>query len=169
MREISLFEIPIYRSNGEDLKRCYRRIVKNRNIIKKVTGIKEDPPAFLDRRYNDVIGWIHISIWMGRIRAEYWFVEQRVVIGLKNKTYDNRGKLFVYKFGENIKESATIYSELGHLLRKSVLENFPKREIDYACFEGVGQFVNWKALLEEYASNHSNREGLAMLAPHLGR
>ena len=109
MQELNLFEIPIYRSDGEDLKRAFRRMRELEHAVSDFLGIEEEnQPVFPGRRYNDVVGWIVLSIWLGRIRAEYWFVEQRVIIGLRNKTFENRGKLFVYKFGNTIKQSATV-------------------------------------------------------------
>lgn len=157
MKEISLFEIPIYRSDGEDLNLAYRRRAELDRITSEFTGVKrEEPVVFPSRKYNDVVGWIHMSIFRGRIRAEYWFVEQRVVIGLRNKSFEFRGKLFTYKFGNKVKKSEQIYLDLGELLRKTAAESFPKRVVDYSCFEGVGRFINWENLLREYAFNHAN-------------
>ena len=121
----------------------------------KFTGVKKESEIVLQsRKYNDIVGWIVISIWLGRIRAEYWFVEQRVIIGLRNKTFDNRGKLFVYKFGQKVNDSNVIYNELSSLLKRSASEVFPKREVDYECFESIGPYIDWKSLLMEYSSNN---------------
>lgn len=154
MQERNLFEIPIYRSDGEDLKRAFRKRRELENAVHNFLGIRQGkPPAFPGRKYNDVVGWIVLSIWLNRIRAEYWFVEQRVIIGLKNKTFENRGKLFVYKFGNTNKDSATVYSELLSLLKKSASDRFPKRQVDYACFESIGRYIDWEGLIKGYASN----------------
>lgn len=153
MHELRLFEIPIYRSDGEDLKRIRNRRRKQGKIVADFLSIgKENEIFFPSRKFNDVIGWIVLSIWFGRIRAEYWFVEERIIIGLRNKTFENRGKLFVYKFRSTVKDSDTIYAELKSLLKDTVSQKFPKREIDYECFESVGRHLNWEALLKEYVS-----------------
>lgn len=154
MQERNLFEIPIYRSDGDDLLRAFRSRHQRQNTVSDFFGVeREKQPVLPGRRYNDVVGWIVLSIWVGRIRAEYWFVEQRVRAGLRNKTFESRGKLFVYNFATTIKDSTTVYGELFSLLKASAAEEFPKRQVDYECFESTGPYLDWAGLLKRYASN----------------
>ena len=53
MEEINLFEIPIYRSNGEDIERSYARRLEAQKKISDFSGVKsENPTAFRSRKFE---------------------------------------------------------------------------------------------------------------------
>ena len=86
MKDILLFDMPIYRSSPAlyafKLKERKEKDIRNREAA-GLTPV--ETYIFPGWRYNQIIGWVNVSIFNNRILGEYW-VKQRTMKGI-NKSY----------------------------------------------------------------------------------
>jgi len=150
MQDIILFDIPIYRcslnNSMNDIRERKERDIRYRESM----GLPPIQYVYPSWRYNEIIGWVNISIWNNRIRAEYWLVKQRVVKWLRRKDFEHRGKLFVYHLKRKKEVTSTeIFNDLNHKLKSSIKELFPKYHLDTTCFENLGPYIAWTKINEK--------------------
>lgn len=144
MHDVILFDIPIYRCSLDIYMNDIRELKEKDTRYRELMELPPMQLVYPNWRYNEIIGWVNISIWNNRIRAEYWLVKQRIRKWLRRKDFDHRGKLFVYHLGRKRELTSTeIFNDLNHKLKSSIEELFPKYHLDTTCFENLGPFIDW--------------------------
>lgn len=154
---VKLFEIPIYRCSPEE----YRKEEAIRKEQALLTHKRLYPNAdfkyvsWRSYRYNEIIGWVVIYAYERRVRAEYWFILQRVRKGLIKKQFEAKGKLFQVRLRikDNLLASDQIFEKLSDIfLTVSSEWPFSKYFFDLECFNNIGRRLDWRRLLHLTAS-----------------
>jgi hypothetical protein len=155
-----LFEIPIYRCSLETYRK-EEEIKKERHkmIHRRLYPHSDfDYVSWPSYRYNEIIGWIVIFAHDRRVRAEYWFIHQKVMKGLTRKQFELKNKLFEFRIKDNLETSQDIFKRLKtKILSISKEWQFSKYHFDLECFDNIGSRLDWRNLLHLTLS--SNRKG----------
>lgn len=81
---VKLFEVPIYRCSpekyGKEEEIRKERFLTLHNRLYPDTDFKY--VSWRGYRYNEIVGWVVIFAYERRVRAEYWFILQKVRKGL---------------------------------------------------------------------------------------
>lgn len=100
--------------------------------------------------YNDVVGYITIFANLNQIKAEYWFIEGRILRDMKNRIFCYRDKVFEF-WVLHTHSSKHIYKRIEkELLKLELREPFRGRYIDMETFQNIGPVVDWKVLTSDY-------------------
>lgn len=154
MKEIILFDIPIYRCSvnkyADEIKEIKDKHIRSMEAIGLSPMQSFDFPSW---RYNEIVGWVNISIWNNRIRAEYWLVKQRIMKWLRRKEFQAKGKLFVHHLRHKNMSSVDIYNALRQKLTSSFEELFPKYYLDITTFDNIGPSLDWTELHKKTSNN----------------
>jgi hypothetical protein len=151
LRDVKLFEVPVYRCSPEAFQHEYtERKERYRAIHEYMHPDKEF--SYMERRsfrYNEVVGWIVIYANAQRIRVECWMTRERITKYLVGKTYEGKGKLCQFRVRNRQAASAEIFEGIRDRLLKVVSEapTLAKRWIDLECFESVGSMINWRKVM----------------------
>ena len=159
MSEPYYFEIPVYRcsikTHTAEMKSKEREFTHDE--WKEVAPESyQNSINYFDRtiwypwRYNEIIGWIRLYVMGNQIRGEYYFdASGRIRKGIRKKKYVYCGKAFEHHlFGDMT--SQEIFNEIISVLEK-INKNekpFKKRYIDLTTFKTIGEFVDWKMLID---------------------
>lgn len=163
MIESCFFEIPVYRCNQD----THAKEMKNKEIEYTIEEYKETAPSsyqnminyFNDTiwypwKYNEIIGWIYLYVMGTQLRGEYYFTTaKRIGKGINKKKFKYCGKAFEHSL-TCTDSSNEIFKEILTVLEK-VNKNetpFKKRYLDLRTFKTVGEFVDWKNLVEKLNS-----------------
>lgn len=163
MIEPHFFEIPIYRcdidthtSEMEAMKKKY----VNPDWEETAPESYQNMIYYFERdkwypwRYNEVIGWICLYIFGNQVRGDLWFEDsKRIGKGVRKKKFIYYGKAFevsIYKDWTSEQIFNKIIDQLEALKRSDT--TFKKRHIDVKAFKIIGEFVDWKALVDELNS-----------------
>jgi hypothetical protein len=102
-------------------------------------------------RYNQAIGWLRLfTSDHSHIRADYYWVKERITKNLKNKHFRYRGEIKTFELdifpGMSSYDIYTLLQE--HI--KELMEEKPFKEkyIDLEMFQNIGRCIDWRALLE---------------------
>lgn len=158
---VKLFEIPIYRCSPEEYIKEEAIRKERASLIHKRLYPESDfnYVSWRGYRYNEVIGWVVIFAYERRVRAEYWFILQKVRKGLIRKQFEGKGKLFQFqlRIKDSLPTSREIFEELRDMfLTVSKEWPFAKYYFDFECFDNIGSRLNWRDLLH---LTHNKRKG----------
>jgi hypothetical protein len=155
MKDLIIFEIPIYRCSPEKARNEIKEQKEKDIRFREATGLPPIQYIFPSWRYNEIVGWINVSIWNDRIRAEYWLVKQRIMKWLRRKEFECKGKLFVYHLirKKNL-TSREIFNTVDYKLKSSIKELFPKFHLDSTCFDNIGPFLDWTKIHKKKRDRH---------------
>lgn len=163
MIEPYYFEIPIYRC---DLG-THTKEMKAKEKEFTIEEYKDSAPIsyqnMIDHfhrdiwypwKYNEVIGWICLYIMGTQIRGDYYFTSaKRIGKGIRKKRFNYYGKAFEHSLTRNLSSNEIyqeIINELEHLNKNN--KSFKNRHIDLKSFKIIGEFVDWKLLVDKLNS-----------------
>ena len=151
MKDFSLFELPIYRCSPERYNEKMEER-KEKDIQRRAAmGLTPMQDYVFDSwRYNEIVGWVMITIWNRRIRGEYW-LKERIFKGSKSYKFIHRGKLFSCDFHDEGLTSNDIFTKAKLKLASAFAETFPKRYLDLTSFDSLGPHIDWAAISDESA------------------
>lgn len=157
---VKLFEVPIYRCSpekyGKEEEIRKERFLTLHNRLYPDTDFKY--VSWRGYRYNEIVGWVVIFAYERRVRAEYWFILQKVRKGLIKKQFEGKGKLFQYQIKDTTLTSEEIFAVLRGMFISITKERpFSKYFFDMECFANIGRRLDWRNLLLLPAS--LNRKG----------
>jgi hypothetical protein len=155
MKDILLFDMPIYRSSpalyASKLKERKEKDIRN----KQAAGLTPvETYIFPSWRYNEIVGWVNVSIFNNRIFGEYW-VKQRIIKGINKTEFKHKGKLFVYHLRNRTLTSIDIFDKVNQKLKSSFAETMPKYYLDSTLFDNISPYIDWTAIHRKATSNES--------------
>jgi hypothetical protein len=157
---VKLFEIPIYRCSPEEYSK-EEAVRKERALLahkRLCPDAHFNYVTWRGYRYNEVIGWIVIFAYNRRVRAEYWFIRQKVMKGLTRKQFELKNKLFEFRIKDNMETSQDIFKRLkAKILSISKEWQFSKYHFDLECFDNIGSSLDWRNLLHLTLSSNRKR------------
>lgn len=158
------FEIPIYWLTESDFDARYSADLESRlaGFRARHGGISREIRANVETefrrtyggpwRYNQAVGWLQLYVRNSRIRADEWFTQaSRVGRRMRHKDICLTGKAFEISCGRD-QSSAEIYQSVLSELCEYRRASRPRFILDQYCFESVGPFLNWRALVDERAA-----------------
>jgi hypothetical protein len=163
MIEPYYFEIPIYRCNQD----THIKEMKANEAEFTVEEYKESAPKSYQNlinifhraigypwKYNEVIGWICLYIMGNQIRGDYYFISaRRIGKGIRKKRFNYCGKAFEHYLPKNLSSSEIFQEIVKELERLNKNEKpFRNRHIDLKSFKIIGEFVDWKLLVDKLNS-----------------
>jgi len=144
-----LFEIAICRCSLEDYTNKIKEKKEKYIQYRQAMGLlPEQPYVFPSWRFNEIIGWVTISIWNNRICGESW-LKERIIKGSSTYVFRYRGKLFSCSLVGVGLTSDDIYNKIKRKLRSSFEEQFPKYHLDLTTFDNLGPSLNWLTIREK--------------------
>lgn len=163
MLEPYYFEIPIYRCDRETH-------TKEMEIKESEYGVEEfkevAPISYQNRinyfhrdvwypwRFNEIVGWICLYIMGNQIRGEYYFItSQRIGKEIRKKRFLYYGKVFEKSLPSNLPSNEIFQLIIGEIERVNKNDKpFKGRHIDLKAFRTIGEFVDWKLLVDKLNS-----------------
>lgn len=159
-QERYFFDIPVfrceekvcqeeYKNKVDNLEAFYRELNQNINPTFNYrslaeSSLKEKHSSFL---YGELVGMIRLFAIHGQIRAELYFVKERISRNLKNKTWGlAETKVFEYWVktdDSNQKIFEWIIEEIKKQNNDGKLKN---KHVDLGCFEYAGKYLDYKEL-----------------------
>ena len=155
--EIYFFDIPVFRCSREKWnKETIEQELRLARIVAGTREVTEEDlkkarewlvPDFTSYQYSELIGMIRLYAMPGQIRAETFFVKnRRLVRNQKNKKWTNMGKLFEFMVFPDM-SNEEIHEWLITKLKRSCSESYLKRRnVELACFEVSGPYINYREL-----------------------
>ncbi|MEK4006399.1 hypothetical protein [Paenibacillus sp. FSL H3-0333] len=147
-----IFEIPVYRISRSAFKKETDTIIDKVIWDKEIgDGCKRELYKIYKYPYlyNEVTGWIRVFIDSIQIRGEYYFIQSRNVRRGFKKDYRYVGKAFEMGVFKD-EDSPEIYSNVLKRLKSLASEPpFTRRVIDLESFENLGQYINWRKLIDD--------------------
>ena len=153
------FDIPVFRCDEETHYRGNenKKHKLAQNIAGKGKEVTQREITFAEDwlwgqrssyHYGEIVGMIRLFAISGQIRAELWFVKERVSSSLKNKTWRRvDSKLFEHLIFGSYKNNdifSWILTRLKEENKKSYLKG---RYIDVEAFEQSGKYINYYELV----------------------
>ena len=161
MREIYVFEIPVYRCSRDkhamEMERNRERIAER---LRRYGG-NGLPSGFFEEcvqrfharewypwKFNEIVGWIRLYVLGRQIRGETWFIRaKRIRRDLKRKRIFYVGKAFEVDISPSDTSQEIFEAILAELKKLSAEKLFRGRFIDLETFVNVGPYINWVELL----------------------
>ena len=133
-----VFEIPIYRVSPEAF---WKEIIE----MWERSFLKSDEAR--GWKYNEIIGYISIRADLNQIKAEYWFIDAKVIRrDIRRKVFKHINKAFEV-WVRKPDTSNDIYEKVRNYLSDLLgRKPFKGRYIDLEAFNNLGPHVNWKEL-----------------------
>lgn len=107
--------------------------------------------------FNEIIGWIRLFTLGHQIRGElYRITSKKIRIGNSKKEFENIGKEFEIHIDNNL-SSKEIYKLISdRLLSIQKEKKYKKRFIYFDEFFIIGNYVNWRQLVDDSIKIYSN-------------
>jgi hypothetical protein len=107
-------------------------------------------------KYNEIVGWIRLEVF-GHVSnlqfrgKDYWIESKVIRRGLKKKPLRENGTVIEFSIGPR-EGSKTIFRKLTRQLEGLCEKTkFKDRYIDLESYRVVGQFINWRKLMDSVA------------------
>lgn len=163
MKDIWFLDIPVYRCEHEkfikeseqkiqqDLAWLYRNNVPKDLAPEAYRSAEEHIRIKYDYshwRFNQIVGWIRLLAIPHMIQGQYYFIEaKRIRKDFANKRMVWQGKAFEKHFLPE-QSSDEIYHELWDALNQlKRVKPFKGRFLDMETLQGIGNHMNWRALI----------------------
>ena len=154
MKDFVFFEIPIYRcsieSHTKDVEKDYQKFAENCYLMnKKDIQLFYYSKIWNPWKYNEIIGYLNLYILGSQIRIDHWKVDkERYNKGITLKPYKYFGKCLEANVPRNL-NSIEIFEFIKLKLIDLNKTEFKNRYFDLEAFSRIGNFVNWKELIEK--------------------
>ena len=169
------FEVPIYRCNedkyDDDMEkeeaRCLRPLTRFREKAPQSYAAAER--VFVEKEchpwpYNEVIGWIQISVRGSEIKGDLYFVDAKKIRRGIKKCFRWTAELFQIEVFPN-DSSTKIHNAICVELDKFRSERpYRKRYLHTEAFGDVGPFVDWRGLVNFYQGKDA-KQGVGFNVP----
>lgn len=108
------------------------------------SSLQEKRSSFL---YGELVGMIRLFAIHGQIRAELYFVKERISKNLKNKTWELAETKFFEYWVNSTNSNQEIFEWIIEEIKKQNKEGRLKnRYIDLGCLEYSGKYLDYKEL-----------------------
>ena len=169
-----VFEIPIYRVSPKDYAQEIGKLrdkeTKPESWCKDwgtdITSLSEEQITIVSERlqnsfnsidsspqnrcwkYNELIGFINITIGKFSIKGEYWFIDsKRISKDIIRKTYEYCDKVFEVWIHTN-DNSRDILEKIYECLEEAKMRKpIKSRYLDLEAFDNISPYVDWKQLV----------------------
>lgn len=171
-----VFEIPIYRLSPSDwdkeLASLYNEHLEIDDYklfgfdppneqIKNVIEYRKDwftrselSPANRIWKFNEIIGFIIISVGHNQVRAEYWLIaSKRIRRDTVRKKFEYRDKVLELWVRNNEDSNSINHRLMAKLENLRDDSRFKKRYIDMEAFENISPYVDWKSITSVHVFN----------------
>ncbi len=152
------FDIPVFRVSFEDWCREQdERKVEIDATFKKLSGTQDYDYTEMVKRtlreefssfyYSELVGMIRLFGINRQIRAELWFIQEKISKRLKKKTWHQASsKLFEYWINESLQNEAVFNWVCDKIETENKRGSLRNRFIDLKAFKNSGQYINYKEL-----------------------
>jgi hypothetical protein len=161
---VYFFEIPIYRCSEERfLSRRDKALVEHLKWLADVIGVsRERAPvnynntesSFIDSyggpwRYNQIIGWLRMSVGCSSIAADLWLCDaKRYARRMRYKRFYYRGTVLVAQSLRDLSSERILFQIMSRLREYNLAWRKRRIVLDLDCLARIGPSVDWRSMLE---------------------
>ena len=150
------FEIPIYRC--EEAKHRAEMEKMKSDCLRPFANLSQEAYVRAERRfdedvryiwrYNEVVGWVHLSVRGPEIKGELYFVKSKRIRRGIRKQFHWAGEIFaIDTYPED--SSAAIYEKIcAELERFRAEPRYRRWYLDCEAFSNIGLFVKWREMVD---------------------
>lgn len=141
----------LYNSNNEELNELARQVHKEQPNVKLQSQyiLRNSYGSVWD--FNEIIGYIKLHFVGNQIRGEYWAVKAKRIVKTSKKSFEYKThKLAAEMTISRDLDNNEIFEVVTQYIDRCRKE-LKNRYVDDAQLKKIGEFVDWRKLMESYS------------------